>query len=115
MTKALTMKNSEEAKLLHEYIFLAGRTQTRMGWNEVSFRQGSIETMAKRQRLAVLADGMHRITDFLSAPSNYSEIYPRATEYIRARQQGKTQQTALEMAGEVTAPFHHKGRTGGRI
>jgi hypothetical protein len=37
----------------------------------------------------------------------------RATEYIKAREAGKSQIVALEEAGRVTAPFHHIGRFGG--
>jgi hypothetical protein len=51
--------------------------------------------------------------DILTIPANVSEIFNRAAEYIKARQNGVDQYAAMEMAGRVSIPFHHQGSYGG--
>ena len=53
--------------------------------------------------------------DIISAPSKLSEDMTRGQEYVNARKAGHDIFTALEMAGQVSAPFHHKGTMGGRV
>lgn len=108
-----TNKKSPERKYFNEYIYLAGKTQTRMGWNKISMSNVSLMRSNKLKAMGALINGTNRVIDFISAPSNISEILPRATEYIRSRKQGDSQAVALEKAGTVTGSFHHKGRMGG--
>ena len=115
LTKALALKDSEERDYANEYLYMAGKLHTRMGWNKVAFGEGTLKGLSARRRSERLAAGMSRIADFMSAPSNISEIAPRLTEYIKARKMGKTQAVSLEWAGRVTAPFHHKGMMGGKV
>lgn len=56
-----------------------------------------------------------RALDAISAPSKLSEDLTRGSEYARAREAGLDVFTALEMAGQITAPFHHRGRMGGKL
>ncbi len=58
-------------------------------------------------------DTINTIEDFVAFLPKWSEILTRASEYIKARKAGKDIIVAMEEAGRVTAPFHHRGRLGG--
>lgn len=100
-----------DLKYFNEYIWLAGTSHTMGGWDQQSLRKADIKFLNKTVEAKVLRF-TERVSDIVSAPANYSEIMTRATEYIRAREMGIPQKIALEMAGRVSAPFHHRGRAG---
>jgi len=64
----------------------------------------------EREGLLKVVDLLNSGMNILAIPSQWSEVMTRATEYIKARESGKSQIVALEEAGRVTAPFHHVGR-----
>jgi hypothetical protein len=107
--KALANNDSQEAKFLTEYLVLGGERQTLLGWQDLSPNELNALLTGEQnalQKIIKLAD------DGLSFLSKQSEIATRASEYIKARKAGKDQLVSLEMAGRVSAPFHHSGRYG---
>lgn len=52
---------------------------------------------------------MEKLTNATSMPAQASETITRMAEYVASRMNGKTMWQALEEAGQLTAPFHHKG------
>ena len=104
-----------EAEYLREYLNLAGTRQTFVGWMDMTPEQ--FHTAIRREHTAlkkawgVIESG----ASILAVPSAASELLTRATEYIKARKNGEHQIVALEMAGRVSAPFHHRGSWGGRF
>jgi hypothetical protein len=63
----------------------------------------------EKNGLEIFASALMGGLEILSLPANISEIATRAQEYAKARKNGKSQWNALEDAGRVSAPFHHKG------
>jgi hypothetical protein len=109
------MLNNENQQhvYLQEYLVMGGERQTMVGWQDKSPNE-LFETIGKeRAGLLKAVDYLNSGMNVLALPSQWSEIMTRATEYIKAREAGKTQIVAMEEAGRVTAPFHHIGRWGG--
>lgn len=106
-------KDSDEFKFLMEYLTAGAERQTLAGWQDLSAEDfmdkvnGEAKGIAQITKLVV-----EKGVDLLSVPSKYSEIFNRATEYIKARKSGKSSLVALEEAGRVSAPFHHLGSWG---
>jgi len=98
---------------LQEYLVMGGERQTFVGWQDLSPNELFDVISNEKAGLLKLIDYLNSGMDLLATPSKWSEIATRATEYIKARQAGKTPIVALEEAGRVTAPFHHVGRWGG--
>jgi hypothetical protein len=104
---------SKQHAYLQEYLVMGGERQTFVGWQDMSPNELFDAIQNERKGLIRVIDGLNKGMDILAIPSQWSEIATRATEYIKAREAGKTQVVALEEAGRVTAPFHHIGRWGG--
>lgn len=105
--------DSKQHAYLQEYLVMGGERQTFVGWQDMSPNELFDAIQNERKGLLKVIDGLNKGMDILAIPSQWSEIATRATEYIKAREAGKTQVVALEEAGRVTAPFHHIGRWGG--
>jgi hypothetical protein len=100
---------SKDAQYVREYMALGGEYNTTLNFNEMPGEK-LLEAMAKEK------SGLKRFGDFLGTgldlaamPANISEIATRVQEYAKARESGKGQWAAMEYAGKVSAPFHHKG------
>lgn len=113
MAKVISDNKSAEAKYFHEYMILGGERQTMVRWQDLGpeelFNVIKKEKTGLDRAVKLIEDGVN----ILGIPSEYSEIFSRATEYIKSREAGNPQIVALEDAGRVTAPFHHIGRWGG--
>jgi len=92
---------------------MAGASQTFSGWNELTPRQARNAIAKEREGLTKILDYWESAEKFISIPSQMSEIATRVAEYINSRKSGDGQFLALEKAGRVTAPFHHRGAWGG--
>ncbi len=110
---SISPKDSSSRKYFNEYLWLASTSQTSGGWNKQSFRKID-NKMLNKSFGSKSVRFMERVSDIITAPSNYSEIMTRATEYIRMRERGYPQRIALEQSGRVSTPFHHTGRLGGK-
>src|SRR3990167_3187209 len=115
LSKAIFDKDSANAQYLEEYLILGGERQTFVGWQDLSAEELTAKIENERKGLLKVVDAVNAGLDILAIPSKYSEITTRATEYIKARNVGKSQIVALEQAGRVTAPFHHVGKWGGHF
>lgn len=100
-------------QFMMEYMVMGGERQTLVGWQDMSPNELFNTIGKERTGLLKVADALNSGMDILAIPAKWSEIMTRATEYIKARENGKTQIVALEEAGRITAPFHHIGRLGG--
>lgn len=105
---------SKEAQFMREYMTLAGATQTITGWNQMSVEDARRAVTGETTALQKIAKAYQAGEDIIGAPSQGSEIFTRITEYVRSRLSGDTQFVALEKAGRITAPFHHRGSWGGK-
>lgn len=117
LKKMAATEDSDEAKFLNEYLILGGHKNTLAGFLDES---NTPEEMYRRMvgettRLEKMQNGAETVMDIVSAPSKFSEDFTRAAEYIRSRQAGDTSVVAMEKAGQVSAPFHHRGTMGGRF
>jgi len=100
-------------KYYNEYMVMGGERQTMVGWQDMTPNELFSVIEGERKGLVKMVNALNSGMDFLALPSKWSEIGTRATEYIKARNAGKSSIVALEEAGRVTAPFHHVGRWGG--
>lgn len=107
--KALSGNDSVESKYLKEYFMLGGERQLFLQFGDMepaeAYHHLKREESVIEKAIEYLNDGL----DILSLPVQASEMMTRASEYIRARRMGKGQWESLELAGRVSAPFHHKG------
>jgi len=100
---------SKDAQYVREYMALGGEYNTSLNFNEMPGDK-LLEAMAREKSgLKKFADFLGSGLDLASMPANISEIATRVQEYAKARESGKGQWAAMEYAGKVTAPFHHKG------
>jgi|TARA_Y100000310_G_scaffold110581_1_gene108960 hypothetical protein len=107
-------RKGEDYQYYQEYMVLGGERQTFTGWQKLPAKKVFEAITNEKKGLQFGIKLMEKGTDVLAAPSKYSEIITRVTEYINARKAGKPQIVALEEAGRLTAPFHHIGKWGGR-
>lgn len=114
LSSAMTGDAAKEAAFMREYMTLAGATQTLTGWNELSPQKAREIVAGETSALQKIGKLYQAGETILGAPSQGSEIFTRITEYVRSRMSGDTQFVALEKAGRVTAPFHHRGSWGGK-
>jgi hypothetical protein len=109
----MVQRTTPENRYLLEYLVMGGERQTFVGWQDMAPNELFEAIGNERTGLLKVVDALNAGMNILALPAQWSEIATRATEYIKARQAGKTQIVALEEAGRVTAPFHHLGRLGG--
>lgn len=112
----LNKDNSQEATYAREYINMGGQLQTLQGWLDAT---DSPEKLYRRMvndltTTEKIAKNANTILDILTTPSEYSEMFTRMAEYINARKKGYTTINAMELAGQVSTPFHHIGSFGGK-
>lgn len=105
--------DSKVKEYFEEYMMLGGERHTRMNWMDMSPNEFFEAVIKEKNGLQKVTDLIEKGTNILAIPSSYSEIFTRLTEYIKARESGKPQIVALEMASQVSAPFAHIGRLGG--
>lgn len=113
LLKALSGDASKEGKFIREYMILAGATQTSTGWNELSPDEAKRMVARESTALGKVVDAYRAGEKIFGIPGQASEIFTRASEYANSRMQGDNQFVALEKAGRVSAPFHHRGNFGG--
>lgn len=109
--------NGEYADYVREYMALTGGRQSLAHmYDENAPAPKAYEYLTGQMELKDRVINLgERALDALSAPSKLSEDLTRGSEYARARMAGYDVFTALEMAGQITAPFHHRGRMGGKL
>lgn len=113
--KVIAKRDSLEAEYFAEYMFLGGERQTMVTWQDKSPNEIFELIDGEKKGLMKVIKALETGVSWASIPSKYSEIFTRATEYIKARKAGKHQVVALEQAGQVSIPFHHMGKMGGSI
>jgi len=111
--KALGKRDSFEAQMLTEYLVLGGEKHTFVGWQDLTPQEFFEKLTGERNGLLKVLDAINKGAEILTLPSQWSEVFTRGTEFIKARKAGKHQWQAMEEAGRVSVPFHHKGRLGG--
>lgn len=100
---------TDDAKFAREYIALGGDMNTSLKFSEMD-GQTMLDTIAKEQKgLAKFIETIKSGIEIMAFPANISEVATRMQEYVKSRKAGKGTFTALENAGRLTAPFHHKG------
>ena len=107
--------HSQDAELFKEYLILGGERQTLTKYLDGTPDEVLQIIQGEKNQLEKFVDWVNAGENILAFPAQYSEILTRAAEYVRARKTGDSQIVALEKAGQVTAPFHHKGRMGGAL
>ena len=109
LMKTLANSKGLESKFAYEYFLLGGEQQAFISLSDMTPKEAydfmSTEKNALRKTAELVQEGL----DILVLPVKTSEILNRMAEYIRARKEGFTQFAALELAGRVTVPFHHRG------
>jgi hypothetical protein len=112
LKKFMFRDGSKDAEYFNEYLMLGGERQTFANWMDMSANE-FIETMNhEKSAIAKILAGAETVADVLATPIRASELMTRGVEYVKARNRGVNQLAALEMAGRVSAPFHHMGRLG---
>lgn len=106
-------KDKPQHEYLQEYLIMGGERQTFVGWQDMTPNELFDALNNEKAGILKAVDYLNSGMNILAIPSQWSEIMTRATEYIKAREAGKTQIVSFEEAGRVTAPFHHIGRWGG--
>ena len=106
--KAVSIKETADSKFFDEYIFQSGRSHLLINESEDVRRLRAPELNEKFSQK--LSRFNKNVTTAVSMPGNVSELATRVSEYIKARKNGHSQVIALEMAGRVSTPFHHRGR-----
>jgi hypothetical protein len=109
------MVDGPERQYWKEYIATSGFLQTRIGFDRTDWRDYGKKSSGLNRKAHMVVNALNTAMHYISLPGTYAEITNRATEYIRARKQGDDMKVAKEKAGAVTAPFHHKGRFGGKV
>lgn len=109
LVPALLNKSSPEAKFAREYLAIGGSKITRLNFNEASGAEILKHLEHEETGLKKVGRLIESGIDILAIPANWSEIGTRMVEYVKARKAGKDMWTAFEEAGQVTAPFHHRG------
>lgn len=115
LTRAALDPMGPERQYLEEYMALSGLSHTSFGADFAANRKAAdvIKGTPSFGERAIHVASL--IPKALSLPGNVSELATRVTEYIMARKNGKPQSVAIEEAGRVSAPFHHKGALGGSV
>jgi hypothetical protein len=112
-------KNSDvpEAEYFKEYMALTGGRQSLAHmYDENRSAEQAYRYLTNEMSLkGKIINSADNFLDVLSAPSKLSEDMTRGQEYINARIAGHDVFTALEMAGQITAPFHHRGTSSGKL
>jgi hypothetical protein len=112
LKKFMADDKSIESRYLQEYLMLGGERQTFANWLDMSANEFIEALNHEKSNLGKAIQGAETVADILAMPIRASELLTRGVEYIKARKRGINQLAALEMAGRVSAPFHHIGRLG---
>jgi hypothetical protein len=107
---ALSNNESIEAQFLNEYLTLVAGSQTRASIYDMTPEQQMEYITGEMNGLKKAVSLLEKSVDILTIPTQISEILTRSVEYIKARKNGNDFLRAAEMAGQVSAPFHHKPR-----
>lgn len=113
LQKIVSNKDSVEAQYAREYMVFVGSSHTAMGIYDLTPEQQLQWIKGEVTGLEMLGNKLEGVVDILTIPTKMTEIGTRMMEYIKARKAGKPFTRALEMAGQISAPFHHKPRLGG--
>jgi hypothetical protein len=106
---ALADTSSENNKYLREYLMLGGDMHTFIALNELSPQEAYTAIRREANALDKVVSYLNDGLDIIKFPVQTSEMMTRAAEYMRARKRGDSQWDAMELAGRISAPFHHKG------
>ena len=114
ISRVVARRDSDEARYFAEWMFLGGERQTIVTWQDKSPEEVFNIINGESRGIIKVLNVLEKGVSIVSIPTKYSEILTRATEYIKARKAGKHQVVALEQAGQVSLPFHHIGKLGGK-
>lgn len=110
--KIISNKDSAEAQYAQEYMVFVGNSQTAMGIYDLTPEQQLEWIRGEVSGIEAFAKKVEDKVNWLTVPTQMTEIGTRMMEYINARKAGHSFSRSLEMAGQVSAPFHHKPRFG---
>lgn len=106
----------DKMQKLMKYLSMGGSNLTLMG----SFDNVTMGDLISRVNpdgslRQTAGDVVNKITDFLGAPVNTTEVMTRFGEFSRALDMGHSLDVAMYMASQVSVPFHEKGMYGGKL
>lgn len=110
--QSLIKRESADHQFEQEYLILGGERQTFAKWQDMEPGELIRAISGERTGLQKAQDIIEAGGNILALPSQMSEIVTRMAEYIKSRKAGNSQVVAMEDAGRVTVPFHHRGRYG---
>ncbi len=113
--EGLLKKDPEVARLWERYNLLGGQYMTMMQ-NIRAMTPEDFFHFVTREKNAIekVTEGVDKFMDIMAMPVQASELMTRFVEFAKAVRAGDPEIVALEKAGRVSGPFHHKGTWGGR-
>jgi hypothetical protein len=112
LVKVLSNRQSVDAQYAMEYFMLGGERQAYLSFADLNPKEAYDFMHREKNALTIAADFLTAGGDILALPVKATELMTRMSEFIRARKMGYSQLAALELAGRVSTPFHHRGQRG---
>lgn len=140
LVKALSNRESVDAKYAMEYFMLGGERQAYLSFADLNPKEAYEFLKDEQSALKHFKDALeagndvgdifksagkgikvgwekgveilNKGGDILATPVKATELMTRMSEFIRARKAGYSQLAALELAGRISTPFHHRGQKG---
>jgi len=110
LVKVLSERNSVDAKYAMEYFMLGGERQAYLSFADLNPKEAYDFMKSEKSAIERALDILNTTGDVLSIPVKSTELMTRMSEFVRARKAGHSQLAALELAGRVSTPFHHRGK-----
>lgn len=117
LIKLASKDDSEIGELIQRYMVITGGRQTlaHMFDQDRTPEQAYRWLTSETTKIETALNVAEKLGDIVSTPSKVSEDFTRCMEYVNAKMAGMDDLAALEMAGQITAPFHHQGTIGGKV
>lgn len=112
LVKALSNRESPDSKYAMEYFMLGGERQAFLSFSDLNPKEAYDFIKSEKNMILKAIDILNAGGDILSAPVKSTELLTRMSEFVRARKEGYSQLAALELAGRISTPFHHRGQKG---
>ena len=112
MREYFNSSDSDVSRFVEEYFALGGDRQTYLNMYDMTANEFFTRIEQEVAAIGGFLEGARKGAHILKWPVNTSEIMTRIVEYIKARENGKSQMLALDEAARVTVPFSRIGRFG---
>lgn len=110
--KVLSNRDSIDAKYAMEYFMLGGERQAYLSFADLNPKEAYEFMRSEKGAIEKTIEILNAGGDILATPVKTTELLTRMSEFIRARKEGYSQLAALELAGRISTPFHHRGQKG---